>query len=218
MSIDLSTLTSEELFELATRRASEEQAQARLNVMRDQLEKLEKRRTQISDEHRRGLTIINGQLLELKKRRTNIVVEYEKGLAAIDAEIRELTAGTTEEKQPTPAPAEPPAPVPAPLPSPAAAEPAAPAAGPIAIPASPDEAIPSAVPSRVGIISDPELLTAKILELIASRPSFSSSLLKERLKASKFDTSNLYKIINELLKDRRITRQGGDNYTIMKRR
>jgi hypothetical protein len=88
MSIDINTLSSDELFELAKQRKQEEEntesRKAAIVVMQN-------RRRQLEAEHAKALTGIDSQIRGLHEQRAQVIIQHKTAVDQIDKQLSELT-------------------------------------------------------------------------------------------------------------------------------
>ncbi len=204
MAIDLNNLSSEELFELARQRKQQEQEQAQRSAAVERAAELKKMRALIVSKHNEALAATDQALADLQKKRSKQLEEYEVSLTPIDRELRELaektekterTAAVVESKTSEPS-APPPAPTPLPAPTP--------------VPA----AVKSSPAHSAELLNSPDELFIHVRELMLGRTYISESLLKEQLRSRSVTVNNLHKLLEQLVKDGRLTNKGGGNYAL----
>jgi len=210
MAIDITKLSSEELFELARKRQQEEQSEAQRAALKERLTELKKMRGLILSKHDEALAGVDKAIAELQKKRTQLISEHEEALSGIDKEMQDLNA----KLENAPAAATPPAAAPVPAPTPAAPKPAAPVAAP---PVETPAASSSSLARKAASEATPEEIMIHVRELMLGRSYISESLLKEQLRARKVNVSNLHKQIEELVRDGKLASKGGGNYALGKK-
>lgn len=246
MSIDIKNLSSSELFELAKVKEREEQEanqrlarladvkvqKASLNAKHEEalaaidksIRELQEKRTQLLAEHKAALATIELNLQELE---LEINADLNKA-APLTINISpqstpapmSLPPGTLNEpvrqavQPPQSAPAPRTAPAPQSIPAPRTAP--APQSIPAPRPAPTPQPGTESVSSEASDSSD-ELLT-KIRNIMHSRSYISESLLKEKLKANGFDTSNLKQDMEKLIREGKLEKKGPGNYALGKKK
>ena len=197
MAIDLNNLSSEELFELARQRKQQEQEQAQRSAAVERAAELKKMRALIVSKHNEALAATDQALADLQKKRSKQLEEYEVSLTPIDRELRELaektekTAAVVQSKTSEPS-APPPAPTPTPVPA----------------------AVKSSPAHSAELLNSPDELFIHVRELMLGRTYISESLLKEQLRSRSVTVNNLHKLLEQLVKDGRLTNKGGGNYAL----
>lgn len=231
MSIDLSKLSSKELFELAKQREKEEQEAAQRVTM---LQAVRQKRDSMVAEHEAALVATDKAIRELEARREKQLEDFEAALAPLELEIAELERSIEEDKARANEAAT------APIPQPTAAAPALQRPSTIlngagtakpAIPSSaasapkpiaPSSAAPAPETNHTKAVAEGgnglDGLYQLVRGMLRNRTYISESLLKEKLKAANFDTSNLRKQLDQLIHERRIENKGRGNYALGKRK
>lgn len=212
MSIDLSKLSSKELFELAKQREKEEhEAEQRVDMLKSALHK----RDELIAEHELALAAMDRAIKELQVKREQQVESFEATLTPIKQEIAELErrikVDETRAKEAAAAPISQPAQPTAPVAAQAAPKPVPPAS-PV-----PQAATTQAKPASEGDAALDKLYSL-IRDMMRNRSYISESLMKEKLKAANFDTSNLRKQLEQLMHDKRVENKGRGNYALGKRK
>lgn len=196
MQVDISTLSAKELYELAKKR---EQEEALRTAQLEQLETLNKQRSQLEQEYDATLEKINQEIEALHHKRILLVREHEKSLSTIKKDIQELNnkldkapavklETKAESVQVT------------------CTDPATSVID--KTPLAPTQRKPQKPNDDIG---------DKIIGLLKMRTDISNSLLKEKLKAEGYDVSNLGKKLDQLVREKKITSKGGGNYSIARR-
>lgn len=212
MSIDLSKLSSKELFELAKQREKEEhEAEQRVAMLQSALHK----RDELIAEHEHALAAMDRAIKELQVKREQQVESFEAALTPIEQEIEELErriqADEMRAKEAAAAPLSPPAQPTVPVTAQAAPKPMPPASP------APQAAPPQAKPANGGDAALDKLYSL-IRDMMRNRSYISESLMKEKLKAANFDTSNLRKQLEQLMHDKRVENKGRGNFALGKRK
>lgn len=234
MSIDIKNLSSSELFELAKVKEREEQeANQRLARLAD----VKVQKASLNAKHEEALAAIDKSIRELQEKRTQLLAEHKAALATIELNLQELELEINADlnkaapltinisPQSTPAPMSlPPGTlnkpvrqaVPPPQSAPAPRTAPAPQSIPAPRPAPTPQPGTESVSSEASDSSD-ELLT-KIRNIMHSRSYISESLLKEKLKANGFDTSNLKQDMEKLIREGKLEKKGPGNYALGKKK
>ena len=212
MTIDIKNLSSKELFELAKQKEKEEQESAH---RAERLAEAKKALAQLVAKHEEALAATDKALKELQDKRSRMVSEFETALAPVEKDIEELERKVKADKVRAASedlvPSAPPTPA-AKAPAPAAPPPAKAAA---AAPAPP----PPEKPAPVAPETDKsEELMEKIRSIMRHRTYISESLLKEKLKSSGIDVSNMKKDLDKLLREDRLEKKSGGNYALGKKK
>lgn len=210
MSIDIKKLSSKELFELAKRKEKEEQ-EASQRVSR--LAEVKKQMAQLIARHEDSLATADKAIRDLQEKRKRMVAEFEAALAPIELDIQELErkikadqaraesqANATATKIPAPG---------APTLKPVA--PSAPATPENHSQAAPKPPEGQEIDRRGGLMD-------RIRHIMGSRSYISESLLKEKLKLNGFDTSDLKKELDKLIREGRLEKKGSGNFALGKRK
>lgn len=206
MSVDLSKLSSKELFELAKKK---EQEELEANQRKGRLQAAIKNREALIARHEETLAASDRAIRELELKRQAQISDFEAVLSPIDKEIAELErqvqesvtrAGATGQS-PSPAPA---SPTPSTKPQPVSTQGQRPA--PV-----------TAKLSASGTVSTEELYS-QIRNMLLKRAYISESLMKEKLKAAGFDTANLRRQLDQLVQEKRIENKGSGNFALGKRK
>lgn len=218
-------LSARELYELAKKREREEDERARRSEAMAQVRKLEKKRLELENKHDTAITILENQISDLQLRRKQLIAEHEDALAAIDREIGEqvsraaMQAAKSEapdysvnvvkpaKKEATPEPAAP-AEKPATLERPPAAKPTPPAETPAEKPAA--KPAPGKKPSPAEELAE---LADFLRTTFKYRKTISYSLLKETLKAKRFNTATLGRQLDQLCREGKLLKQGNENFS-----
>lgn len=230
MSIDIKNLSSSELFELAKVKEREEQeANQRLARLAD----VKVQKASLIAKHEEALAAIDKSIRELQEKRTQLLADHKAALATIELNLQELerkintdlnkaaslTINISPQSTPAPislAPGTLNAPVRQAVPAPQSAPAPRTAPTPQSIPAPRPAPTPQpgteSVSSEASDGSD-ELLT-KIRNIMRSRSYISESLLKEKLKANGFDTSNLKQDMEKLIREGKLEKKGPGNYAL----
>jgi FtsZ-interacting cell division protein ZipA len=211
MSVDLSKLSSKELFELAKQREQEEQQAV---VRLENLNAARVKREELIAKHEAAIAATDKAIQELQEQREQQLTDFEAALAPLELEISELEGEVkadearaeeeAAEPQRTLAPAEPPRPQNSNTPRSTAATPQA------------SEATPPRTVSKGSNTTDD--LYKLIRSMMRNRTYISESLMKEKLKAAAFDTSNLRNQLDQLIYEKRLDKKGAGNYTLGKRK
>ncbi len=205
MAIDITKLSSDELFELARKRQQEEQSEAQRTALKERLAELKKMRGLIMSKHDEALASVEKAMAELQKKRAQLIGENEEALSGIDREMQELNA----KLENAPAAAKPAA-APAPAPAPKTPEPVAP-------PPAETPAAASSSLARKATEATADEIMIHVRELMLGRSYISESLLKEQLRSRKVNVSNLHKQIEDLVREGKLTSKGGGNYALGKK-
>lgn len=203
MAIDISNLSSEELFELARKRQHEEQSEAERTTIKDRLAELKKMRALILSKHDEALANTDKAIAELQKKRSKLETENAEALGAVDKEMQELNNKLDKLAA-------------APKPKPAA--PVAPAPAISTPPAEKPEAASSSLARQAATANvTPDEIMTHVRELMLGRSYISESLLKEQLRARKVNTSSLHKHLEDLVREGKLASGGGGNYSLGKK-
>jgi DNA repair exonuclease SbcCD ATPase subunit len=197
MSVDISKLSSKELFELAKRREQEEQE---ANKRQEHLKAAQTKREELIKKHEGALAATDKAIKELKEKREKQVADFEAALVPVEQEIKKLERLVKEDIARSEA-AEPP-------PKPAAAAPVAP----------PSATKPAAPKTPAAVEGSTEELYGLIRNMMRNRSYISESLLKENLKSAGFETANLRKQLEQLMREGRLDNKGRGNYALGKRK
>lgn len=221
MSVDLSKLSSKELFELAKQREQEEKkATERL----EHLDAARKNRDKLIAEHEAAIATTDKAIAELKDKREKQLTEFEAALAPLELQISELehevkadqerakqeAATVSPAKQATKPDAV----------APHAATPPRPQSNTpprTAAPAAPVSKAVAPKPMATGSSSTDDLYNL-IRNMLRNRTYISESLMKEKLKAAAFDVTNLRNQLDQLIYEKRIDKKGAGNYALGKRK
>ena len=218
MSLDIKNLSSKELFELAKRKEKEEQEASQ---RASRLAEVKQQKAKLIARHEDALAAADKAIKDLQEKRIRLVAEFEAALAPIDLDIQELERKVKAdqakaESQPPSAPAAPSQPTPA--------APAPRAVAPIAAPSTPAPMAPSTIsqavkqaPADEESDSKAELMD-RIRHIMRNRTYISESLLKEKLKVNGFDTANLKKDLDMLIRDGRLEKKGSGNFALGKKK
>lgn len=207
MAIDLSNLSSEELFELARQRKQQEQEHAQRTAAAERVAELKRMRALIVSKHNEALAATDQALGELQKKRSKLLEDHEVALVPLDRELRELaekTEADTTAANVVKEPIAPPLVAPQPV-----APPPVPAPAPASAPAK-----PAPTHSVQEVIGSPDELFIHVRELMLGRTYISESLLKEQLRSRSVTVNNLHKLLEQLVKDGRLNNKGGGNYAL----
>ncbi len=208
MNVDIKTLSSKELYELAKRKEQvEQEAQQRGSRLAD----ARKQKAELIAQHEAAVAATDKAIQELQEKRTRLVAEFKVELAPIELDIQELeskvksaqAASSTAQQEP-------------------------PSLSPIetitieaaAAPPTENEPEPSELPkeSAASPADSSDELMDKIRHIMRSRTYISESLLKEKLKANGFDTRNLKTDIEKLIREKKLEKKGIGNYALGKRK
>lgn len=220
MTIDLSKLSSEELFELARQRQKAEEEEKQRTAAKERVAELQKKRNALAASHEEALKKADAAIAELQAKRSKLIAEHEAALSALEKEaleIERLLATPAPKTAPAAAPAQPPArPVAEEKKAPAEPVAAAPAAKPAsAEPASVEPAAASAPPPSKGTkITTTDELIVYIREMILGRSYISESLIRDKLMSKGIGVSGLHKLIDQLVREQRLSSKGGGNYAL----
>ena len=92
MSIDLSKLSSKELFELAQQKEKEEQEAAE---RQSKIDELQAQRDAMLSEHKNVLVLTDKKIREMQEQREKLLADHELALSKLDKEIQALGGHTT---------------------------------------------------------------------------------------------------------------------------
>jgi len=221
MSVDLSKLSSKELFELANQREMEEQkATERL----EHLDAARKKRDKLIAEHEAAIAATDKAIAELKDKREKQLTDFEATLAPLELEISELECEVKAdedraEKEAVAAQSPKQASTPDTTVT-AAATPPRPQTNTPPRPATPVAPVSKAAapkPMSTGSSSTDDLYNL-IRGMLRNRTYISESLMKEKLKAAAFDVTNLRNQLDQLIYEKRIDKKGAGNYALGKRK
>lgn len=199
MTIDITKLSSKELFELAKEKEKEEQEASQ---RAERLAEAKQQLAQLVAKHQEALAASDKTIKELQEKRSRMVAEFEAALAPLELDIQELERQIGESR--------------------ARAE----SAG---TELSDEEELrlhfeeqavaeSSAPETRPAHEKDPsEELLAKIRHIMRTRNYISESLLKEQLKLNGFDMSTLKKEMAKLLREGKLKKEGAGNYALGKK-
>ncbi len=200
MTVDIKSLSSKDLFELAKRKEkAEQEATQRVN----RLAEVKKQKTQLIARHEETLAATDKAIRELQEKRTRLVSDFKTTLTPIELDIQELERKIKADQVSASAP-----PPEAVTPSPTA---------PLSMPviSVPKQAAPAFQPKAESSSADSsEQLFDKIRDIMKSRSYISESLLKEKLKANGFDTGNLKQDIEKLIREGKLEKKGPGNYAL----
>lgn len=219
MNIDIKNLSSKELFELAKRKEKEE-VEATQRASR--LAEVKKQKAQLIARHEDALATADKAIHDLQEKRKRMVAEFEAAMAPIELDIQELERKVKADQaraesqakgtQPAAAPK-----IPAPVaPAPRPIAPSAPVATPQAETGNDTQASKPS-PDDQELDSSDELMN-RIRRIMGSRSYISESLLKEKLKLNGFDTSDLKKEMDKLIREGRLEKKGIGNFALGKRK
>lgn len=221
MNIDIKNLSSKELFELAKRKEKEE---LEANQRASRLAEVKKQKAQLIARHEDALATADKAIRDLQEKRKRIVAEFETALAPIELDIQELERKVEAdqaraESQDPSAPVDAAAKMPPPgAPALRPVAPSAPAPGATAqkLPSN-DSQTKKQIPAGQEIDSSEELMD-RIRHIMRSRTYISESLLKEKLKSNGFDTTDLKKEMDKLIREGRLEKKGSGNFALGKRK
>jgi hypothetical protein len=207
MTIDITKLSSKELFELAKQKEKEEQEAGR---RAERLAEAKQQLAQLVAKHQEALAASDKAIRELQEKRSRMVADFEAALAPLELDIQELerqikVAQTKTESD------EPEIPDEEELRRHFEEQASAESQAQITKPA----AAPSVSPPQEDDIS--EELLAKIRHIMRTRNYISESLLKEQLKLNGFDMSKLKKEMEKLLREGKLKKEGAGNYALGKK-
>lgn len=87
MAIDINQLSSDELFQLATKRKRQEEEHAA--ARRAAIDELRKRKDELAAEHARALESIDASIQQLHNQRAHLVIRHKAAVDAVDRELAE---------------------------------------------------------------------------------------------------------------------------------
>lgn len=212
MPIDISNLSSQELFELAKRKEKEEQ-EAKQRVAR--LTELKKQVKALIVEHEEAVAATDKAIQELQEKRTRLLAEFKTTLAPLELDIQELERKVKADQAKAAAEAVPRPPI---SPAPAPKVTPVPSTPQVATQPQPAAPQPSQVSAPPPAVDTSEELLAKIRDIMRSRTYVSESLLKEKLKTNGFDVRNLKADIEKLLREGKLEKKGIGNYALGKKK
>ena len=199
MTIDITKLSSKELFELAKQKEKEEQEASQ---RAERLAEAKQQIAQLVARHQEALAASDKAIRELQEKRSRMVAEFEATLAPLELDIQQLERQIGEGR--------------------AEAESAE-------TELSDEEELrlhfeeqaggeSSAPETRAAHEKDQsDELLAKIRHIMRTRNYISESLLKEQLKLNGFDMSKLKKEIEKLLREGKLKKEGAGNYALGKK-
>lgn len=199
MTIDITKLSSKELFELAKQKEKEEQEASQ---RAERLAEVKQQLAQLVAEHQEALAASDRAIRELQEKRSRMVAEFEAALAPLELDIQQLERQIRGGR--------------------AKAESAE-------TELSDEEELRLHFEEQAGAESSApetrathekdqseELLT-KIRHIMRTRNYISESLLKEQLKLNGFDMSKLKKEMEKLLREGKLKKEGAGNYALGKK-
>ncbi|HEX9802714.1 MAG TPA: hypothetical protein VGB35_05620 [Gammaproteobacteria bacterium] len=199
MTIDITKLSSKELFELAKQKEKEEQEAGR---RAERLAEAKQQLAQLVAKHQEALAASDRAIRELQEKRSRMVAEFEAALAPLELDIQQLERQIGEGR--------------------AGAESAETGL-------SDEEELRLHFEEQAGAESSApetraahekeqsEELLAKIRHIMRTRNYISESLLKEQLKLNGFDMSKLKKEMEKLLREGKLKKEGAGNYALGKK-
>lgn len=203
MLVNIEDMSAEELFELANRKKRAEEEAVRRAAALERVGEVRKRREQLLREFEQALAASDKEMQALQKQREQLITKHQAALAVIDKNLAEL-----EQDLPDSEPA-------APAKTAAPARAATPAAAPKREPV-PETPAPARRSSDKSDRSD-EVADA-IMEIMVGRQSISESLLKEQLRTRGHSGVDLGRVLEQLVRDGKLTNRGYGNYAPGKKR
>lgn len=211
MLVNIEELSAEELFELANKKKRAEEDAAKRAAAQERIDEVRKRRAQLMREFEQALAASDKEMQALQKQREQLITQHQAALAVIDKNLAELEqdAQVTEAPAASAAPAKPakptkpepePTPEPEPEPAPPATEKTAPA---------------RRTSDKSGLLDE---LADAVMDIMVGRQSISESLLKEQLRIRGHNSSELGKVLDQLVREGRLTNRGYGNYAPGKKR
>jgi chromosome segregation ATPase len=189
MLVNIEDMSAEELFELANKKKRAEEDAAQRAKAQERINEVRKRREQLTREYEQALAANDKEMQALQKRREELITKHQAALAVIDNTLTELELDS---RDPEPPPARKAAPAPAP-------EKPAPA---------------RRVAEKSGVLDE---LGDVVMDIMSSRASISESLLKEQLRSRGHSSSELGKVLEQLVRDGKLVSRGYGNYAPAKK-
>jgi hypothetical protein len=207
MLVNIENMSAEELFELANKKKQAEEDAAKRAAALERVGEVRKRREQLMREFEQALAASDKEMQALQKQREQLITKHQAALAVIDKNLAELEQDLPGDDAPAPAkPAAPAKPVtPAKAAAPAPAKPAAPVPEPAPEPARRSD-------------KGGDDLADVIMEIMAGRQSISESLLKEQLRTRGHSSTELGKVLDQMVRAGRLVNRGYGNYAPGKKR
>lgn len=190
MLVNIEDMSAEELFELANKKKHAEEEAAQRAKAQERINEVRKRREQLTREYEQALAANDKEMQALQKRREELITKHQAALAVIDNTLTELELDS---RDPEPPPARKATPAPAP-------EKPAPA---------------RRVAEKSGVLDE---LGDVVMDIMSSRASISESLLKEQLRSRGHSSSELGKVLEQLVRDGKLVSRGYGNYAPSKKR
>ncbi len=191
MLVNIEDMSAEELFELANKKKRAEEEKAKRAKALERINEVRKRREQLVREYEQALAANDKEMQALQKRREELITKHQAALAVIDNTLTELELDSPEAEAP-------------------------PAKKAVAAPApAPEKPAPSRrVADKGGVLDE---LADVVMEVMSSRTSISESLLKEQLRSRGHSSSELGKVLEQLVRDGKLVSRGYGNYAPAKK-
>ncbi len=189
MDIDISKLSSEELFELARKRQQQEQADIIRASAQERITELQSKRAALTARHNEALAVTDKAIAELQAKRNKLIAEQQEALAAIDSELQSMTEKVASIATPT-----------------------TPTSGAVMA-----ASVKPPAPPRGATIATAEELLPYVREMMLGRTYISEGLLKEQLRSKNVTVNDLHKQLERLVRDGRLASKGSGNYALGRR-
>jgi hypothetical protein len=210
--VNLDELSAKELYELAQKK---EQEEARLAQMQQQLTELKGKREQMIRRHEEELAYTDQKLDELTRQRKAMIESHQKALAGLDQELKTIQAQCDDKKSAA---------------RKLEAEQASQARNKAAAtPVVEKEELPPPVNNSQGSSSgskekgkhigeeeELDLLMEHIIKMMKGRSYISEGLMREKLSIANFKSPNLRKLLDTLVRQKRLVNRSGGNYVLGK--
>ncbi len=209
--VNIEELSAKELYELAKRK---EQEEARLAQMQQQLTELKGKREQMIQRHEEELAYTDQKIDELTRQRKAMVESHQKALAALDQELktaqtqcddkkstakkleaqasqssREKTSQPVLEKEELPPPVD---------------------NGPNNGAGAKEKGKPKSEEEEL------DLMMEHIIKMMKGRSYISEGLMREKLSVADFKSTDLRKLLDTLVRQKRLVLRSGGNYVLGK--
>lgn len=201
MLVNIENMSAEELFELANKKKRAEEDAAKRAAALERVGEVRKRREQLMREFEQALAASDKEMQALQKQREQLITKHQAALAVIDKNLAELEQDLPDSTAPV-----------------APAKPAAPKAAAPAKPAAPEPVPePTPEPARRSDKGGDDLADV-IMEIMVGRQSISESLLKEQLRTRGHSSTELGKVLDQMVRAGKLVNRGYGNYAPGKKR
>jgi Predicted membrane protein len=201
MLVNIENMSAEELFELANKKKRAEEDAAKRAAALERVGEVRKRREQLMREFEQALAASDKEMQALQKQREQLITKHQAALAVIDKNLAELEQDLPDSTAPA-----------------APAKPAAPKAAAPAKPAAPEPVPePTPEPARRSDKGGDDLADV-IMEIMVGRQSISESLLKEQLRTRGHSSTELGKVLDQMVRAGKLVNRGYGNYAPGKKR